>query len=62
METQTTYPLSLNGDTFNALKSDYDALLRQLPPQAEAPPGGVLTRLRRVSGAAEDAAHLIAVR
>ncbi len=35
METQTTYPLSLNGDTFNALKSDYDALLRQLLTEME---------------------------
>lgn len=35
MATQTTYPLSLNGDTFNALKSDYDALLRQLLTEME---------------------------
>lgn len=35
MAAQTTYPLSLNGDTFNALKSDYDALLRQLLTEME---------------------------
>lgn len=35
MATQTTYPLSLNGNTFNALKSDYDALLRQLLAEME---------------------------
>lgn len=35
MATHTTYPLSLNGDTFNALKSDYDALLRQLLTEME---------------------------
>lgn len=29
MTAQNIYPLSLNGDTFNALKSDYDAMLRQ---------------------------------
>ena len=29
MAAQNIYPLSLNGDTFNALKSDYDAMLRQ---------------------------------
>ena len=29
MKAQNIYPLSLNGDTFNALKSDYDAMLRQ---------------------------------
>lgn len=35
MSAQTTYPLSLNGDTFNALKSDYDSLLRQLLNEME---------------------------
>lgn len=29
MKAQNIYPLSLNGDTFNALKSDYDSMLRQ---------------------------------
>ncbi len=29
MAAQNIYPLSLNGDTFNALKSDYDSMLRQ---------------------------------
>lgn len=29
MNAQNIYPLSLNGDTFNALKSDYDQMLRQ---------------------------------
>jgi len=28
MNTQTVLPLSLNGDTFNALKSDFDSILR----------------------------------
>lgn len=35
MDIQTTYPLSLNGDTFNALKSDYDTMLRQLLTEME---------------------------
>ncbi len=30
-----TYPLSLNGDTFNALKSDFDQQLRQLLTEME---------------------------
>lgn len=36
MAAQTTYPMSLNGDTFNSLKSDYDALLRQLLTEMES--------------------------
>lgn len=35
MAAQTTYPLSLNGDTFNALKSDFDSLLCQLLTEME---------------------------
>lgn len=31
----TVYPLSLNGDTFNAFKSDFDQLLRQLIAEME---------------------------
>lgn len=31
----TVYPLSLNGDTFNAFKSDFDQLLRQLITEME---------------------------
>lgn len=35
MAAQTTYPLSLNGDTFNGLKTDFDTLLRQLLNEME---------------------------
>ena len=31
----TLYPLSLNGDTFNAFKSDFDQMLRQLLTEME---------------------------
>ena len=29
------YPLSMNGDTFNAFKSDFDQMLRQLLTEME---------------------------
>lgn len=35
MTAQNIYPLSLNGDTFNGLKADFDMLLRQLLTEME---------------------------
>lgn len=35
MSNQNNYPLSLNGDTFNGLKTDYDSMLRTLIGEME---------------------------